>query len=143
MPVNKLNLLTFEVLEKASKARSKEKKIKILQKNETWALKDILIGTYSEEIEFNLPPGEPPYRASQPHNAPTNLQRKNTEFRYFTKGGPGDKMSALKREGLFIGLLESVHPEDAKLVINMINKVKIQGITKNVVMEAFPGLPIA
>tara|TARA_B100000123_G_scaffold243615_1_gene198525 strand:+ start:115 stop:546 length:432 start_codon:yes stop_codon:yes gene_type:complete len=143
MPVNKLNLLTFEVLEKASKARSKEKKIKILQENETWALKDILIGTYSEEIEFNLPPGEPPYRASQPHNAPTNLQRKNTEFRYFTKGGPGDKMSALKREGLFIGLLESVHPEDAKLVINMINKVKIQGITKNVVMEAFPGLPIS
>tara|TARA_B100000212_G_C27212058_1_gene463450 strand:- start:109 stop:540 length:432 start_codon:yes stop_codon:yes gene_type:complete len=143
MPVNKLNLLTFEVLEKASKARSKEKKIKILQENETWALKDILIGTYSEEIEFNLPPGEPPYRASQPHNAPTNLQRKNTEFRYFTKGGPGDKMSALKREGLFIGLLESVHPEDAKLVINMINKVKIQGITKNVIMEAFPGLPIA
>ena len=142
MPVNKLNLLTFEVLEKASKARSKEKKIKILQENETWALKDILIGTYSEEIEFNLPPGEPPYRASQPHNAPTNLQRKNTEFRYFTKGGPGDKMSALKREGLFIGLLESVHPEDAKLVINMINKVKIQGITKNVVMEAFPTLPI-
>ena len=143
MPVNKLNLLTFEVLEKASKARSKEKKIKILQENETWALKDILIGTYSEEIEFNLPPGEPPYRASQPHNAPTNLQRKNTEFRYFFKGGPGDKMSALKREGLFIGLLESVHPEDAKLVINMINKVKIQGITKNVVMEAFPGLPIS
>ncbi len=143
MPVNKLNLLTFEVLEKASKARSKEKKIKILQENETWALKDILIGTYSEEIEFNLPPGEPPYRASQPHNAPTNLQRKNTEFRYFTKGGPSDKMSALKREGLFIGLLESVHPEDAKLVINMINKVKIQGITKNVIMEAFPGLPIA
>ena len=142
MPVNKLNLLTFEVLEKASKARSKEKKIKILQENETWALKDILIGTYSEEIEFNLPPGEPPYRASQPHNAPTNLQRKNTEFRYFFKGGPGDKMSALKREGLFIGLLESVHPEDAKLVINMINKVKIQGITKNVVMEAFPTLPI-
>ena len=143
MPVNKLNLLTFEVLEKAAKARSKEQKIKILKENETWALKDILIGTYSEEIEFNLPPGEPPYRASQPHNAPTNLQRKNTEFRYFTKGGPGDKMSALKREGLFIGLLESVHPEDAKLVINMINKVKIQGITKNVIMEAFPGLPIA
>ena len=142
MPVNKLNLLTFEVLEKASKARSKEKKIKILQENETWALKDILIGTYSEEIEFNLPPGEPPYTASQAHSAPTNLQRKNTEFRYFFKGGPGDKMSALKREGLFIGLLEVVHPEDAKVVIRMINKDKFQGISKNVVTEAFPDLPM-
>ena len=49
-------------------------------------------------------------------------------------------MSALKREGLFIGLLESVHPEDAKLVINMINKKKITGISRPVIDEAFPKL---
>ena len=142
MAVNKLNLKTFEVLEKVGKARSKEQKIKILKEHETWALKDVLLGTYSEGIEVNLPPGEPPYKASQPHNAPTDLQRKNTEFRYFFKGGPGDKMSALKREGLFIGLLEVVHPEDAKVVIRMINKDKFQGISKNVVTEAFPDLPM-
>ena len=51
-------------------------------------------------------------------------------------------MSALKREGLFIGLLEVVHPEDAKVVIRMINKDKFQGISKNVVTEAFPDLPM-
>ena len=72
MPVNKLNLLIYEIIEKVGKARSKEQKIKILKENENWALKDILLGTYSEGIEFNLPPGEPPYKASQGHNAPTN-----------------------------------------------------------------------
>ena len=142
MPVNKLNLLIYEIIEKVGKARSKEQKIKILKENENWALKDILLGTYSEDIEFNLPPGEPPYKASQGHNAPTNLTRKNTEFRFFFKGGPGDKMSALKREGLFIGLLEVVHPEDAKVVLRMVNKDKFQGISKNVITEAFPDLPM-
>ena len=50
MPVNKLNLLTFEVLEKAGKARSKERKIKILKENETWALKDIIRGTMDSKV---------------------------------------------------------------------------------------------
>ena len=49
-------------------------------------------------------------------------------------------MPAFKREEIFIGLIEAIHPEDAKLVIAMINKEKLNGITKNVVEEAFPGL---
>ena len=43
---------------------------------------------------------------------------------------------------MFISLLEGIHPEDAKLVVQMINKEKIDGLTKNIVKEAFPGLPI-
>ena len=33
-----------------------------------------------------------------------------------------------------------VHPKDAELVISMISKQSITGVTKAVVMEAFPGL---
>ena len=58
----------------------------------------------------------------------------------FVKGGPGDKMPKYKKEQIFIGILEGVHPEDAKLVLNMINKKKIPGISKPVVEEAFPKL---
>ena len=36
-------LFVYEVLEKVSKARKKEQKIKILKDNESWALKDVLI----------------------------------------------------------------------------------------------------
>ena len=49
-------------------------------------------------------------------------------------------MPAVKREKIFIGLIEGIHPEDAQLVINMVNKTPIEGISKNVVKEAFPGL---
>ena len=51
-------------------------------------------------------------------------------------------MPAYKREAIFIGLIEAIHPEDAKVVISMINKRKINGVTRNVVEETFPGLLI-
>ena len=37
-------------------------------------------------------------------------------------------------------MLETIHPEDAKLVVKMINREKIDGLTRVVVEEAFPGL---
>ena len=62
------------------------------------------------------------------------------KFKYFVKGGPGDKMQKVKRENIFIGILEGVHPEDAKLVISMINKEKPTGLSRPIVEEAFPKL---
>ena len=61
-------------------------------------------------------------------------------FKYFVKGGPGDKLQKVKREQMFIGILEGVHPEDAKLVISMINKQKPNGLSRPIVEEAFPKL---
>ena len=49
-------------------------------------------------------------------------------------------MPKYKREQIFIGILEGVHPEDAKVVLSMINKEKLKGITEPVVKEAFPNL---
>jgi len=130
----------FEVLEEMSKQRSKNDKVRVLKENESWALKDIIRGSMDTTIEWNLPEGEPPYVATAAHNHPTNLTRQNSQFKYFVKGGQGDKMPKFKREQIFIGILEGVHPEDAKLVINMINKKKIPGISRPVVEEAFPNL---
>lgn len=132
--------LVYEVIELASKAKKKADKIKILKENESWALKDILRGTLDSTVQWILPPGHPPYTPNDGHNAPSDLRRKNTDFRYFVKGGEGARMPAFKRENIFIGLIEAVHPEDAKLVISMINKEKLPGITRPVVQEAFPGL---
>ena len=140
MVVNKLNLFVFEVLDKVAAAKTKDEKIKILRENESWALKDILNGTFNEDFKWNLPPGKPPYRASRPESAPTNLLRQNVQFKYFFQGGPGDKLSTVKRESLFIGLLEGIHPDDALVVLNMIAKKPPKGITKKLAEEAFKGL---
>ena len=108
----------FEVIEEAAKQRSRDDKVKVLKSNETWALKDIIRGSMDSKVLWNLPTGTPPYTASPAHLHPSNLLRENTKFKYFVKGGPGDKMQKYKREQIFIGILEGVHPEDAKIILD-------------------------
>lgn len=129
-----------EVIEETRKKRTKKDKIDYLRANESWALKDILKGTYDDSIQWNLPKGTPPYQANEQHSAPGNLLRENKKFAYFVRGGKGDKMMKAKREQIFIAILETIEPQDAELVIGMINKSTITGITKATVQEAYPGL---
>jgi len=131
----------YEVFEEVAKKSKKVDKIKVLKENESWALKDIIKGSMDPNIEWNLPGGVPPYTPNNIETAPTNLLKEHTKFKYFVKGNrSSDGMIAPKRENIFIGLIEGVHPEDAKLVIAMINKEKPKQITKPIVQEAFPGL---
>ncbi|MDO7613190.1 MAG: hypothetical protein MUQ75_03060 [Crocinitomicaceae bacterium] len=133
-------LLVHEVIELVEKQKTKTDKVKVLKENETWALKDIIRGSMDSTLSWNLPAGEPPYTASRPESTATTLLRENEKFKYFVKGGPGTKLSAVKREQIFIGMLEGIHPNDARLVIDMINKKPPKGLTRPVVKEAFPGL---
>lgn len=140
--VNKVTLLVHEIIEKASTAKSRAEKIKVLQEHQTnWALKDILRGTFDDAVQWNLPGGKPPYEPAEESSVPSNLVKHNKKFANFVKGGPGDRMPSFKREKLFIDILEIIHPKDAELMISMIDKKQpAKGITKKLVEEAFPGL---
>jgi hypothetical protein len=134
-------LNVHEVIDQVRKARTKDKKVELLKKHETWALKDILRGTFDSTVEWNLPGGEPPYTPNDNHSAPANLIKEHKKFVYFVKGlRESNRLTPVKRESIFLGLIEGIDPEDAKLVINMINKEKPNGITRPVIEEAFPGL---
>jgi len=134
------NLLIHEVIDLVNKKKSKADKVKVLKENESWALKDIIRGSMDSTVKWNLPVGTPPYTPNKPESTPTNLLRENVKFKYFVQGGPGTKMPSFKREQMFIGLIEGIHPEDAKLVIDMIAKNPPKGLTRPLVKEAFPGL---
>jgi hypothetical protein len=133
-------MLPHEVLAKVKSARTKAERVKLLKENETWALKDIIRGSMDPTVQWNLPAGEPPYTKCEPHNAPASILREHKKFGYFVKGGPGDKMPSFKRENIFLGIIEGIHPEDADLVVKMINKETPAPLTKPMVEEAFPGL---
>lgn len=137
-----ITLLVHEVFDLVSKASTKEQKIQILKDNESWALKDVLRGMHDERIVWLLPTGSPPPYEPAPENSPpSNLSNQNKKFTYFVKGGKGDDLSPLKRETLFIRLLESIHPKDALLLISMINKkAPPKTVTKTIAKEAFPNL---
>lgn len=136
--------MVFEILEKAAMAKTRADKIAVLQQhNECWALKDILRGSFDDSIDFNLPKGSVPYEPAAEQSHPSNLLNQNKKFRFFIKGGQGDSMPKVKREKIFLDMVETIHPKDAELVCAMVNKkLKVKGVTKKLVQEAYPGLII-
>ena len=76
-----------DIINDTRKARSKKQKIEILRNNESWALKDILRGTYCDTIQFNLPGGKPPYKekTKTKYNV-KNKFRRRTHKRYLYQG---------------------------------------------------------
>jgi hypothetical protein len=138
----KNNLDVYEILDKAAKQRAKKDKIKVLQENsEVWAMRDILQGTYSDNIQWNLPAGKVPYTPADESSHPASLHKEHMKFKYFVKGlRESSRLPAVKREKLFIDMCESVHPRDAELLVAMINKEPTKGLTKTLVKEAFPDL---
>lgn len=141
----------YVVLERAGEAATKEEKIKILRDNNSFALRTVLQGGMDSSVEFILPEGRPPFSLEESKKwgfTPSAIQRAAKKLKFFVKNGPGQSMASFKRERMFITLLETMHPEEAELLILMKDKSLIKktgtahykGITKKLVIEAFPGL---
>lgn len=135
-------LEVFEILNKVSEAKKRQDKIDILQKYRMPSLTDVLRGIFDDRVQWNLPNGTPPYTPSRDATHPKTLRRSNVNFKYLVKGiYESENMLKPKREKIFIDMLETVHPEDAKLLVSMINKKNpVKGLTKKIVQEAYPGL---
>ena len=135
--------LVSEVLAEAGKIVIREERIKFLRLNKSPGLTDILRIQYDDSIVSVLPLGAPSYKQD---DAPkgyeyTILNKAYTQFKYFFKGPVANDMKPLKREGLFLNLLESLNPEEAELLIAAKDKkMKSKGITKRLVNDTFPGL---
>ena len=105
------------------------------------SFKDYLRCVFDERIQFLLPDGKPPYRPADPSAVPSTWHKKHMNLKYFIKVGVTDSMSQVKREQMFIEMLESVHPEDALIICKMIEKkTTVKKLTKKIVNETFPNL---
>lgn len=134
-------LLLSEILRKVSNAKTKKEKIEILHKHNSQALRSILIWNFDESVVSMLPEGDVPYT---PNDAPVGTDHTRLEQEYkglyrFVKGG-ADKLPSLKRESLFVQLLEGLSAEEAELICLVKDKKlssKYKRITKAVIQEAF------
>lgn len=127
------------ILQEAAEQKSKVDKINTLKRYDSPALRSIVAHIFDPRIKFMLPEGDPPYTPSQFDTA----GRLYVEIRklYIWVQGVGPDMPAIKREKLFIDLLESVDPEDAKVLLSMKDKKSpYKGLTLEVAMAAFPEL---
>jgi len=163
------NPFVFEVLDAASKQRSKAKKVEVLQRYKHPSLVTLFVWNYDSSIITLLPEGPVPYGTNKDDQNATgtlssriddavskmaemgstslgsqdqgqaSIRAEYKKFYNFCKGG-NPTLSNLRRETMFINILEGLHPLEAELLIlvkdkNLETKYKI---SKEVVSTAYP-----
>ena len=134
-----------EILKEANKLATREERIEFLRQNDSPALRDIIRIAFDKDVISMLPEGAPPYTPDDAPEgyAPSTLYKKFREFRFYFKGPVAEGLKPLKRESMFVQLLESIHSTEAELLIRAKDRIlhkKLMGITRKLCQDAFPGL---
>jgi len=139
-----------EILKSVTAAPDKNTKVKILRENWHPAMKIIFQYAFDPNIKWLLPEGPTPYEPSEAHDAQGILYHLAPKMWKFVEGvdvqlSAADWLTRVnlkpkRREQLWIELLESVDPADARL-LNAIKDKKFpyKGITPKLINEAVPG----
>jgi hypothetical protein len=131
-----------EIFTKAEKAASKDEKIKILRENDSIPLRVVVQYTFDKRVRWLLPEGTPPYKPTNSLDQEGRLYNEARKLYLFIDGG-NDSLSQTRREMLFIQVLESIDPEDAKLLLCVKDKyLPFPTLTPTLFAEAYPDLPL-
>ena len=162
----------FEVLDLVSKQRSKAKKVEVLKKYDEFHLRTLFLWNFDTTIESALPDGDVPFQSYDEQTTysgtlstkmkediramhetgsfsmgvsdtqgRTTIRRECKNFYHFVKGG-NDGMNNMRRESMFINILQGLHPLEAEIIVlvkdgNLSDRYKI---TRDVVEEAYPDI---
>ena len=169
IPTLPTNPFVYEVFDAASKQRSKAKKIEVLKRYAHDSIMTVLIWNFDDTAISVLPSGDVPYGTNREDNSMTGtlsdkindavgkmtemgsnslgsqdqgkstIRKEYSKFYNFVKGG-NDSLSNLRRETMFINILEGLHPLEAEILVLVKDKrlTEKYKITKDVVSEAYP-----
>ena len=129
------------MFEKVSKQKTKKEKVALLREyGQEQFFKIILDLTFNKQWKWLLPEGNPPYNpAPKESDVQHVLKHDARKLQYFINTKEGNGLKPLRRETMFIEMLESVDYQDAILLLSIKEgKVPFNGITKKLVQEAFP-----
>ena len=165
------NPFVFEILNVAAKQKSNVKKVEVLQKYAHPCLKTLFIWNFDETVVSVLPPGDVPYAAvnemdsfkgtlsekiadavdkmeelgsnslGSQDQGRSSIRKEYQKFYNFVKGG-NDGLSSLRRETMFINILQGLHPLEAEIIC-LVKDKKLETkykITKDIVSQAYPDI---
>ena len=133
--------LVHEIFTQINNAKDKPKKIAVLKQHDNPAMRQLLKAAFDPKIEWDLPEGIPPYIANE---APagtehTSLLSEARKLYHFVVGG-NNTINKLKKETMFIQMLEGLQQKDAEVLIAIKNKnlnTTFKGLTAQMVKETF------
>ena len=123
---------------------SDEERIKCLRSNGNEAVKTVLRYAFNPDVVWELPEGDPPYVPCEFPHQESRLYQEARRLYLFVEGG-SPNLNQVRRERMFVELLESIQPEDAKMLL-LIKDGKLtkhedyKNLSKKLVLRAFPGL---
>ena len=139
------NPLVSELFKAVHGKKDKKGKADLLAQHKRDDVKALLIWNFDKQIKSAIPEGEVPYKKNEaPINSGghTRLVHEWRTLYNYVRGG-NDKISQMKRETMFIQLLEGLSAEEAELLCLVKDgrlTEKYKRITKAVVSEAFPSI---
>ena len=142
------NPMVHELLEAVDAERVKAKKLEILRTHGEDSFKMTMIWNFDESVVSMLPEGSVPYQpvesdvqANREKGLPQRSTIRNSarQFYRFVKGGD-DQLNKIKRESIFINILETLPPPEAEILVLVKDKAlnTKYNITKELVAEAYP-----
>lgn len=132
----------YEIFEEVEAARSKKKRVEILQENDSEQLRTLLDYVFNDNITWVV--GEIPEFKTTKDSETASAKRLYAQVRkliYLTNISPNEYDERSRRK-VALDILESVHPKDAAIVYSAITKSEIpyDRVTKEIVAAAFPAL---
>lgn len=133
----------YDILSDISKLSTNKEKANALSSNRfSESFKIIFKNIYDPKIKWLLPEGDPPYKPCEFLDVEGRFLQELRKLYLFIEGG-NPNLTNLRRETIFIEILESIDPKDAKLLLSMKDKKSaFSGINKTIVKQAFPDIGI-
>jgi hypothetical protein len=165
------NPFAFEIFNLASKQKSNAKKVEVLQKYSHPSIQTLFVWNFDESIVSVIPEGDVPYANVGDQNSfsgtvsekitdavskmeelgsnslgsqdqgKSSIRKEYQKFYNFVKGG-NDGLSSLRRETMFINLLQGLHPLEAEILC-LVKDKKLETkykITKEIASQAYPNI---
>ena len=130
-----------EIFNEIRDEKVKNKKIKLLQANDSITLRGVCELAYDTRLTWALPEGRPPYTPlDKSFDAQGHLYSEMRRMYLYFEGG-NDNLKPLRRETIFVNTLEELDPDDSELLLQCKER-KIKGCTRKLVQEAFPDLQL-
>ena len=166
------NAFVFEIFDLITKERSKSRRVEALRKFEHPSLKALFIWNFDETVISALPPGDVPYASVGEQDAysgtvsgtvtdavkkmeelksnslgsqdqgQSSIRREFKKFYNFIRGG-NDGLSNLRRETIFINIVQGLHPREAEILCLVKDKKleeKYKAISKEIISQAYPDI---
>ncbi len=133
----------YEVIQEFKAASGKNERIATLRNNDNYALRQILLGTFSDKVVFDVE--IPKFKREQ---IPVGMSYSHmtdalSRVYLFVEGNTKrpQTLSKQRQTEILIQILESLEEKEADIFIGMLKKdLKVPYLTHALVSEAFPGL---